>query len=426
MMRALALGLAAVLVAAAPARAAQVLPPLVRPGGSRVLGLEVRGDFRAHAFRVFAPGGFVVDLDQAELAGAPVALDHVPGTPIRGLRVFQYKDHTVRAYLDLPEPRRLRCRIVQAGPGRARLEVWLPEPGRTKDGVAKHGPSSLAAAAGTRADAAVAEVLPVRANPLQRFAPLRTLVRATAPVKVAERALRGYRLGGRDPIWQWRSSSQALFTSNVGQFERGAAAWGTRHRMMGFYYEPLPLAKGAVVAHLDHQALRFTNPRYDYQSLLGSVALAHPLAPHLHVFEGGAMLDRQPLNATDLALVDTSLYAGLGTFGNLGPTAAWSATLTAERVAATALAESYYGQALKLRFLKDWGGLATLNTQATLQRIDPVVRTTPYFRGYLEGSLDRFLLANVKAGVQGQAGIETGVQGQQAFFVLGPYMQVTF
>ncbi|MDB5101756.1 MAG: hypothetical protein JWM80_6177, partial [Cyanobacteria bacterium RYN_339] len=254
----------------------------------------------------------------------------------------------------------------------------------------------------------------------------RALGLAASPAKAAEQALRGFKLGGRDPLWQWRTSSQALYTSNVGQFERGAPAWGTRHRMMGFFYEPVPIARGAVVAHVDHQALRFTEPRYDYQSLLGSFALTHPVVPHLHLFEGGAMLDRQPLNATDLALLDTSLYAGLGVFGNFSPTSAWSTTLTVERVAAPSLAQSYYGQALKLRYLGQLGGVATLAGQATVQRIDPVVRTTPYFRGYLEGSLERLLLAGVRAGVQTQLGLENGSQGRQAFCVVGPYMQVTF
>jgi hypothetical protein len=159
---------------------------------------------------------------------------------------------------------------------------------------------------------------------------------------------------------------------------------------------------------------------------LGSFALTHPLAPHLHLFEGGAMLDRQPLNATDLALLDTSLYAGLGMFGNFGPAHAWSAALTAERVAATSVAESYYGQALKLRYMGRLGSLATLGGQATLQRIDPVVRTTPYFRGYLEGSVERLLWAGVRSGLQAQLGLENGSQGGQSFFVLGPYMQVAF
>jgi hypothetical protein len=230
---------------------------------------------------------------------------------------------------------------------------------------------------------------------------------------------------GFDPAWQWRSGSQAVFTSNVGQFERGAAALGSRHRLSGFFYQAQPLLHGHLVGHVDHQALRFSEPRYNYASLMGSVSLTHMLSPRVHLFEGGAMLDRQAQATTDLAVLDTSLFAGVGTYGNLGATGAWAATVSAERIAAQALRDSYYGQSLRLRALGPLGTQATVQGQLTVQRIDPVVRTTPFLRAYLEGTVDRVVWAGLHLGLQSQLGFQAR-DTRDVYFTAGPYLQVAF
>lgn len=253
------------------------------------------------------------------------------------------------------------------------------------------------------------------------------LARALARPIAAARAFGSpWHAPGFDPAWQWRTSSQVLYTSNTAPFEGGTPAWGTRHRLTGFFYQEEPVLRGFAVAHVDQQAMRFTDPRLDYQSLLGTLAFTHPILPHLHVFEGGAAQDREPTNVGDYALVDTSLYAGLGAFGDFGPDAAWGATLTAERVAAASLRESYYGQSLRLLYLNTFGHSAVVRGQATVQRIDPVVRTIPFVRGYLEASVERVVGAGMHLGLQAQLGVQQTATMRDAFVVGGPYMQVSF
>lgn len=227
-----------------------------------------------------------------------------------------------------------------------------------------------------------------------------------------------------DATWRWRSMSQMLLSSNIAHFSRGPSLAGARLSYQGTHRSYQPLARGYLLGHIEQQTLRFAEPRYDYGSLVGSLALSHPLTPWLHAFEGGAMLVSQANTFQALNFLDTDLFTGVGTFA-AGPAGLWYGTLTAERMTARALRNSYYGQTLRLGYQLEVAS-TDVQLQATMQRVDPMILSPSTYRAFAYSALERELSPGVRIGVRGLMGTQRSPESFSWFTEGGPYLQASF
>ncbi|MNS44550.1 hypothetical protein D3C72_769950 [compost metagenome] len=238
-------------------------------------------------------------------------------------------------------------------------------------------------------------------------------------LRVAPAAPEGFRWRqpALDAAWRWRSTSQMIYTSNVGLVTPEAAGWGALHRYQGSFHQGVPALRGYLMGHAEHQRLRFAEPRYDFDSMLHAMAMTHHLGGLVHAFEGGAMMYRRGAYSLANDMIDTDLFAGLGLFGNLGPLTQWSTTLTADRVTAASLSGSYYGQALRTRWSGPMPLGAWLQADAMVQRLDPVIIGAPSYRWYGDVAIEKALAARWRVALQARWGGQLGVA--PAWYVQG-------
>lgn len=228
-----------------------------------------------------------------------------------------------------------------------------------------------------------------------------------------------------DASWRWRAMSQMLLSTNIAHFNRGPSVAGARLSYQGTHRSYQPLVKGFLLGHIEQQTLRFAEPRYDYGSLVTSMALSHPINSWLHVFEGGAMLVSAANALQGLSFLDTDLFAGIGTYGAGPGNGLWYGTLTAERMAARALQDSYYGQTLRLGYQV---GVASMDfqIQATVQRVDPMILSSATYRAYAQSSMEREVASGVRLGIRALLGSQQRPESFSWFTEGGPYLQASF
>lgn len=228
-----------------------------------------------------------------------------------------------------------------------------------------------------------------------------------------------------DRAWRWRTMSQMLLSTNIGHFNRGPSLAGARLSYQGTHRSHQPTMRGYLLCHIEQQTLRFAESRYDYGSLVSSLALSHPVTPWLHVFEGGAMRASVANAFQTMSLLDTDLFGGVGTYGAGPANGLWYGTLSAERMAAGTLRDSYYGQSLRLGYQI---GVASMDVQiqGTVQRVDPMILSKASYRAYVYSAVDRALSSRAHIGVRALLGTQQSPESFSWFTEGGPYLQATF
>ncbi len=235
-----------------------------------------------------------------------------------------------------------------------------------------------------------------------------------------------YGLATESPkAWRWRAMSQMLLTSNVAHFGRGPSLGGARLSYQGTHQSHQPMLRGFLLGHIEQQTLRFADSRFDYGSLVTSMALSHPLTPWLHVFEGGAMMVSAANAFQTLSFLDTDLYGGLGTYGRGFANGTWYGTLSAERLDARALRNSYYGQTLRLGYQVKLAS-TDVQVQGTVQRVDPMIVSKPTYRAYAYSALEQELAPGLRVGVRALVGTQQSPETFSWFTEGGPYLQAHF
>ncbi len=474
--------------AAALAEPAALTPlrPMTDLAAGRV-AFVANGPLAVREYRLAAPPRLVIEFDGARVVGQPLRIPGANGGPIRAGGLYQVGPDVARAVFMLDDPAQLAMRIEPLGPQHTRFVVARAErpplaaraasSGRI-DALAWEGgclkvrgsrplvarvsplasaPGYLLEFAGTRLAADLATFAVEPGGEVRRVRALVAaggqarveieLVRQAAyklrplgadwlwePVKALRRLplavgalppARGWRPAGRHAT-SWRASSHFLVTSNASQFGPGQLLAGTRHRYGGFFVQAAPAVAGTLIGHLDAQLLRFGEPRFDYLNTLGSLALAHPLWRGLHLFEGGAALHRKEAYAAGVPLLDASLFAGLGYAGALPGGGHWAISALADRVSASDVRRAYYGQAARLRVLLPLSGGVALSGQATLQRLDPVVRSQAFYREYVDLSADWAIGPGVRLGLLAQLGLQQRLALAEAYGLGGPTFQLLF
>lgn len=444
------------------------------------------GPLAVREYRLGKPPRLVIEFDGARVVGQPLRIPADNGGPIRAGGVYQVGPDLARAVFMLDDPTRLALRIEPLGPRHTRFVIAplataqaAPRAAAGRiDGLAwqggylkVHGSRPLVARVSPLADAPgyVLEFAGTRlADELAAFAVepggevrrvralrpsgghARVEIELARPAAYKLRQVAGEWLWGpvkelqRLPLaagrlpralsWRpgtahaaaWREGSHFLVTSNASQFGPGPLLVGTRHRYGGHFVQAWPAVAGTLVGHLDAQLLRFTEPRFDYVNTLGSLALAHPLWPGVHLFEGAAALQRKEAYASTVNMLDGSLFAGLGFVGGLPGGGSWATSMLADRVSATDVRRAYYGQAARLRGLVPVGWGLVVTGQATLQRLDPLVRSQPFFREYLDLSLEATLWPGSRLGLLAQAGLQQRLGQAEAYVLGGPTFQLVF
>lgn len=233
-------------------------------------------------------------------------------------------------------------------------------------------------------------------------------------------------VGPESSHWDWQTSSQVLFSSNIFQFNDGPAQAGALLSYRGLYRQYLPQVHGMLLGDVEQQSLRFVEPRFDYGDVVTSVALNHTLSPWIQWFEGGAMQYSKADFMPQASFIDSNLFTGAGIFGSAPGGGMWYGSLTVDRVATSLLRDSYYGQALRVGYQRPLLWNLSLQGQGTLQRVDPMVISTPFFRSYLYGSLETRTKRSWSYGVRALSGAQQ-VSGKLGWYSeVGPFLQTRF
>lgn len=215
--------------------------------------------------------------------------------------------------------------------------------------------------------------------------------------------------------WKWRTESQLVHSTNLRTFGNGPAATGVRLGVRGEYQQYLPAARGYLLGALEQQTLAFSEPRYDHERLALSLAMEHPLWSRLRPFEGASLFHARTSLSPEDSLTDADFFAGLGLFEGTRQEH-WFMTLTADSFLAQRNL-GYYGQAFRLG-----GARPGWSLQGTVQRVDPIIRSTPFLRVFLQASAEK-AIQPIAFGMRLQAGAQSGEPGFAAF---GPYLQLRF
>lgn len=388
--RGLAIGLLLMGAVAASAGDALALTGLERlryDFGTRELVLEARGPITPLSRYRADLGAWVIDFRNARFAG-DISLPGLPEGPIVGLTTSTLNSKWVRLALRLDGH--------QGSP----FSAWRMV-GRTyRVTLRPH---------------LVEPRLPSRA--VASFQGQRLLLRAFEEVP-SHRPV-------ADESWRWHARSQILFSSNIARFNRGPSLVGARLSYQGTHRSYQAPARGYMLGHIEQQTLRFVESRYDYGSFVSSLALSHPVTSWLHVFEGGAMMVSAANAFQPMSFLDTDLYGGLGTYGAGPLDGTWYGTLSAERIGARTLGLSYYGQTLRLGYQVR---LASMDAQiqGTVQRVDPMILSTPTYRTYAHSTLEGAWTSGVRFGVRALLGTQQSPESFSWFAEGGPYLQATF
>lgn len=232
-------------------------------------------------------------------------------------------------------------------------------------------------------------------------------------------------LPAADKAWRWKAMSQMLLSSNIAHFGRGPSMAGARLSYQGIHQSYQPSMKGYLLGHVEQQTLRFAESRYDYGSLVSSLAMSHPITPWLHVFEGGALMVSQANAFRTLSFLDTDLFAGVGTYGRGPGNGLWYGTLSAERLDARALRNSYYGQSLRLGYQLKVAS-SDVQLQGTVQRVDPMIISPSTYRAFAYSTMEQELTPGLRIGLRALLGTQQSPTKFDWFTEGGPYLQATF
>ena len=224
-------------------------------------------------------------------------------------------------------------------------------------------------------------------------------------------------------LWRWRSASKLLFSSNIMQFAKGPSAMGGGLGYQGDFQRAVPL--GNWRGYVEQQSLFFGDPRFDYGDLLVSMDWEHQPLPRYYLFEGGAMLFSMSkyLNAR---FFNTSAFAGAGTFGDFPGGGIWLANLTFDQVSADALRDSYYGQSLRLGYHGALDPFVDFQLNGTLQRVDPMIRSTPFLRGFFQASIEKQIRPEISIGVNALLGARQRPNEFSTYSTFCPFLQTRF
>lgn len=232
--------------------------------------------------------------------------------------------------------------------------------------------------------------------------------------------------------WRWRTGSQAVFASNVLNLVQGPTGMGANLNLRGTLQQYVPEAHGHLVGYIEQQSMRFVDPSFDHGRLATSFALNHaqlpkrPFLPTLHLFEGGTLFYRMADRYATANYLDADLFAGVGASGLLPFGGSWFSTLTIDRMMASVLRESYYGQTFRVGATRSMNGRFQLSLQGTAQRIDPMILSTPFLRCFVHCSAESEVRPGLSLGVQALAGAQQMRTGLGTFLHTGPYLQTRF
>lgn len=356
---------------------------------SRRIVIKADGPLAPLSYLVAADNCWEIELRHTDYSHLTFDLQDLPADPVRGFVFNVSKPATARVifYLSRPAPFPYRDRAIT----RHAYSVGLGP-------LTKAGPSVSVGA---------------------RFA-LKPVEKR--PLPYPEWAM----IGPASSHWDWQTSSQVLFSSNVFQFNDGPSQAGARLSYRGLYRQYLPQVHGVLLGDVEQQSLRFVEPRFDYGNVVTSVALNHTLSPWIQLFEGGAMQYSKADFMPEASFLDSNLFTGAGIFGKAPGGGMWYGSLTVDRVATSLLRDSYYGQALRLGYRRLLFWNLSLQGQGTLQRVDPMVVSTPFFRSYLYGSLETRAKRGWSYGVRALSGAQQLSGTLSWYSEVGPFLQTRF
>lgn len=216
--------------------------------------------------------------------------------------------------------------------------------------------------------------------------------------------------------WLWEKGTQVMASSHP---HLPQTELGTRLSTQGKCLVPVPLLRAYALGYVEHQTLYFQDATHDYGDVLSSFALTHPLLGPLQIYEGAALIYRQGL-AEKMERTDSSWFMGLALTHRQ-----WFGTLTLERYQDQAPGGSYYSQTLRGGLRQDFAA-STVLLQGSLQRVDPVIRQAPMFRGSLYASYDRYFGKTTSLGLQAYWGIPPFGSGDYSRLDIGPVLRIRF
>lgn len=357
-------------------------------------------------------GDWVLEIVGAVVEPRVAQYEEMPGTIVKGVRVSQWRHEIVRITVIRKESGQIGYSFVNLGSGSFVVALTPSGDAPLAVGNVPAGKSS-APTSGEHSAAFIRR----RTRLDVQLAPAEDRIELT-PAAYRAHGVDSIDRPGTAPGRRWVTRA----TSRVIQDLGGSSPLASPALGLQAAYSDEGSPLGFLSCHVRQEA-RFNDGLRADRTVLTGLAAVQPVLPFLSTFQGAQIQSNRPEGAN--ADLRSRMYGGLGVLRPATTSGLWYSLISVDRVANENWASSYYSQSFRLGLKQRLAGAVDLGVQGSVERIDPMVRSTAFFRAV--GELDlRLVQESFEVGTRLVLVYPQLGNFQQRNAILAPYFESSF